>query len=181
MKKSKIYFIVPIIALAAFFAYYLQFSSEYEAKQAAVVAKDKAVKAEKIRVENELKEKAVDEAIEQQKVRKLERLEREAKEQKQKDDREYAKLGAEKADQEQQKLQRQAEKLTHDVAAVKAEIEKIQADTKRSVEEEDFLKEYVAKAMANQAHLTQVLQKIVDADAAAVRAAAIAAAEAAKK
>src|ERR1700679_3781695 len=100
MKKSKIYFIVPILALAVFFAYYVKFSSEYEAKQDAVLAADKAAKAEKIRIENLGKEKAVEEAIAAQKVRTAARLAREAKEQKQKDDREYARLNAEKADQE---------------------------------------------------------------------------------
>jgi hypothetical protein len=181
MKKSKIYFIVPIIVLAAFFAYYLKFSSEYEAKQAAAVVAEKAVKAEKIRIENENKEKAVEEAIQAQKIRKQERLEREAKDQKQKDDREYARLNAEKAVEEQQKLQRQVEKLNRDVVVAKSEIEKIQDESKHAGEEEDFLKGLVAKAEENQAHLSQVLQKIADADAAAAKAAALAAAEAAKK
>src|ERR1700685_630686 len=181
MKKSKIYFIVPIVALAVFFAYYLKFSSEYEAQQAAVVAKDKAEKAEKIRIENIGKEKAVEDAIAAQKVRTAARLAREAREQKQKDDREYAKLGSDKADQEQQKLARQVEKLTADEKAVKAEIEKVKAETKGYVEEEAFLKTFSTTAQENQAHLSVVLQKIADADAAAVKAAALAAAEAAKK
>jgi len=180
MKKSNIYFIVPIVALGVFFAYYVKFSSEYEAKQAAVVAADKAAKAEKIRIENIGKEKAVEDAIAEQKVRTAAKLAREAKEQKQRDDREYAKLNAEKADQEQQKLARQVDKLTGDEKNVKAEIEKIQAETKKSVEEEAFLRTFVTTAQDNQAHLSQVLQKIADADAAATKAAALAAAEAAK-
>jgi hypothetical protein len=181
MKKSNIYFIVPILVLLAFFAYYLKFTSEYDAKQAAVVARDKAVKAEKIRLENVDKEKAVEDAIAAQKVRHAAVLAREARDQKQKDDRENASLNAGKADQEQQKLQRQVEKLTQDVKAAKAEIERIQGETKRSVEEEDFLKGFVTKAQENQARLSQVIQKIADADAATAKAAALAAAEASKK
>jgi hypothetical protein len=181
MKKTKVYFIIPILVLLAFFAYYVKFTSEYDAKQAAIVAHDKEVKAEKIRLENIDKEKAVEDAIAAQKVRAAARLAREARDQKQHDDRENATLNAGKADQEQQKLQRQVEKLTQDVKAAKAEIDKIKADTKRSVDEEAFLKGYVAKAEENQAQLTQVLQKIVDADAAIAKAAALAAAEAAKK
>jgi hypothetical protein len=180
MKKSKIYFIVPLIVLAAFVAYYMKFSSEYEQKQQAQIAADKAAKAEKIRLENLSKEKAVEDAIAAQKVRTQERLARQAREQKQKDDKEYAMLAAGKADLEQQKLARQVEKLNHDVAAAKADIEKIQADTKQSQEQEEFLKKYVATAQENQAHLTQVLQKIADADAALAKAAALAAAEAKK-
>jgi len=182
MKKTKVYSIIPILVLLAFFAYYVKFTSEYDAKQAAIVAHDKEVKAEKIRLENIDKEKAVEDAIAAQKVRAAARLAREARDQKQQhDDRENATLNAGKADQEQQKLQRQVEKLTQDVKAAKAEIDKIKADTKRSVDEEAFLKGYVAKAEENQAQLTQVLQKIVDADAAIAKAAALAAAEAAKK
>jgi hypothetical protein len=181
MKKSKIYFIVPIVALGVFFAYYVKFSSEYEAQQAAVVAAEKAAKAEKIRIENIGKEKAVEDAIAEQKVRTAAKLAREAKEQKMRDDREYAKLASEKADSEQQKLARQVDKLTSDVKTTKAEIEKVQAETKKSVDEEAFLKTFVTSAQENQAHLSTVLQKIADADAAAARAAALAAAEASKK
>jgi hypothetical protein len=180
MKKSKIYFIVPILALGIFFAYYVKFSSEYDAKQAAVVAADKAVRAEKLRLEAEAREKAINDANEQQKVRKQARKDRDAMELKQRDDKENAQLNASKADQEQQKLARQVDKLTKDVKTVKDEIAKIQDESKQSVEEEAFVREYVTKAEENQAKLAVVMQKIIDADVAAARAAALAAAEAKK-
>jgi hypothetical protein len=181
MKKTKIYFIAPLVVLIAFGAYYWSFKSDYDAKQAAIVAEQKAEKLEKLRLEAIKNEAAIHDALEAQKVRKQERAEREAKELKQKDDKENAKLIAEKADQEAQKLQRQVEKLTKDRDEAKVEIAKIEVDNKKSVEEEEFLKGYVKTAQDNQAGLAAVLTKIAAADAANAKAAAAAAAAAAKK
>ena len=180
MKKTKIYFLAPLVVLIAFGAYYWNFKSDYDTKQAAVVAHEKEVKLEKLKQEAIQREAAIHDALEAQKVRKKEREDREAKELKQRDDKENAKLIEEKADQESQRLQRQVEKLTKDVETEKAEVAKIVADNKKTVEEEGFLKEYVKMAQDNQASLAAVLTKIEAADAAAVKAAAAAAAAAAK-
>jgi hypothetical protein len=176
MKKSKVYFIAPLIALAVFYAYYWNFSSQYEAKQAAVVKAEKEKRLEKLRAEAERNEKAIHDAIEEQKIRKQQRIEREEKDIKQKNDRENARLGVEKADQESQKLSRQAEKLQKDVVTAKEEIAKIEAENKRSVEEEAFLKTYVIAAVENRSKLSEVLAKIDAADKAAAKAALEAAA-----
>jgi hypothetical protein len=179
MKKNKLYFIIPIVFLVAFYAYYWNFSSQYEAKQAAAAQVEKDVKLEKLKAEAVSREAAIHDALEAQKVRKAERLARDAKERKQKDDKENATLEREKADQESQKLQRQSEKLEKDVASAKEEIEKIQADEKRSTEELEFVKKYIAEAVANQGRLADVIAKIEAADAAEARAVAAAAAAAA--
>jgi hypothetical protein len=181
MKKSKIYVIVPLILLGIFYAYYWNFSSQYEAKQAAIQAAEKQKKVDKLKAEAEAREAAIHDALEAQKVRKAERAEREEKERKQKDDRENARLEAEKADQEAQKLQRQAEKLEKDVDTAKKEIAVIQDEEKRSTEEVAFLKTYTTEAVANQAKLADVISKIQAADLAAQRAAAAALAAANKK
>jgi hypothetical protein len=180
MKKSKIYFIVPIIALIIFSAYYWNFSSQYEAKQAAIAATVKEQKLEKLRLEAETRERAIHDALEAQKQRKAERVARDEAERKQKDDKENARLENEKSEQEAQKLERQAEKLTKDVSAAKDEIAKIQTDEKKSSVELEFLKKYIAEAVANQAKLADVLTKIQAADAAEAKAAALAAAAAKK-
>ena len=92
MKKTKIYFLAPLVVLIAFGAYYWNFKSDYDAKQAAVVAHEKEVKLEKLKQEAIQREAAIHDALEAQKVRKKEREDREAKELKQRDDKENAKL-----------------------------------------------------------------------------------------
>lgn len=181
MKKSKIYFIAPIIVLGAFFAYYWNFRSDYDAKQAIVLQAEKQRKIDKLNAEALMRQRAMQDAIDAQKQRKAERIAREEKERKQKEDKENARLEAEKADQEAQKLQRQAEKLEKDVASAKEEITKIEADKKFSEEELVFLKDYTAAAVANQTKLADVLTKIRAADLAAEKAAAAAAAAAKNK
>ncbi|HEY4988610.1 MAG TPA: hypothetical protein VII09_02330 [Opitutaceae bacterium] len=181
MKKSKIYVLVPLVLLGIFGAYYWSFSSQYEAKQAAIVAAEKERKLEKLKAEAEAREAAIHDAVEAQKVRKAERIAREEKERKQKDDRDNARLDAEKADQESQKLSRQAEKLTKDVEAEKKDIAAIQAEEKKSEEELVFIKQYTDQANANRDKLSEVMTKIEAADLAIAKAAAEAAKAAAKK
>jgi colicin import membrane protein len=181
MKKTKIYLIAPIIFLVIFGAYYWNFSSTYAAQQAQVVEDAKQKRLEKLKAEAEAREAAIHDALEAQKVRKAERLARDEKERKEKDDRENARLEADKAEQESQKLERQAEKLTKDVSSAKDEISKIESDEKRSNEELVFLKQYITEANANQGRLADVVSKIEAADLAAAKAAAAAAAAAAKK
>lgn len=181
MKKTKIYVIAPLVFLIAFGAYYWNFSSKYEAQQAAVVAHERQRRLDKLKAEAEVREHAIHDAIEAQKVRKAERAAREENERQQKDNMQNAKLESEKAIEESEKLSRQAEKLTKDVAAAKEEIVKLETDQKKSLEEIEFLKRYTAAAVSNQSKLAAVMTKIEDADAAAAKAAALAAAAAAKK
>jgi hypothetical protein len=181
MKKNKLYFIIPLAALIAFAAYYWNFSSQYEAVEAARAAAVKQAKVEKLEQEATARQAAIKDALEAQKIRKAERIARDAKTQQEKDDKENARLGAEKADQEAQKLIRQNDKLEKDVAATKDEIAKIQAEENRSKEELVFVKQYTATAKENQMKLADVLTKIQEADAATARAAAAAAAAAAAK
>jgi preprotein translocase subunit SecF len=178
MKKSKIYFIAPIIVLAVFFAYYWNFRSDYDAKQAIVLQAEKQRKIDKLNAEALMRQRAMQDAIDAQKQRKAERIARDEKERKQKEDKENARL---EADQEAQKLQRQADKLEKDVVTAKEEIAKIQAEKKYSEEELVFLKDYTAAAVANQSKLSDVLTKIRAADIANEKAAAAAAAAAKNK
>jgi hypothetical protein len=177
MKKSRIYFIAPIIVLAVFIAYYWNFKSTYDAKQAEIQATIKRQKVEKLEQEAKNREAAIHDALAAQQLRKKERAEREAREQKQKDDHENATLNEQKADQESQKLQRQVEKLTKDVEAEKEDIKKIEVENKKQDEEAAFLEQFDKLAQENQAAMSAVLTKIAEADAAAVKYAA----EAAKK
>jgi hypothetical protein len=177
MTKNKIYFIVPIIAIAVFFAYYWNFSTEYEARQAKVVAAEKQRRLEKLQAEAVAREAAIKDAIEAQKQRKLERIEREARDRKMKDDKENAILARDKADQESQRLERQVDRLSKEVKEAKDELAKLEATKKEAIGEQTFLQTFVAKANENVARLDDVVKKIEVADAAAAKAAALAAAE----
>jgi hypothetical protein len=181
MKKTKIYFLVPILALILFGGYYWNFRSQYEAHQAEIIATAKAKKEEKLRQDELAREQAIKDAIDAQKQRKAERAAREALEQKQRDDKENAILDRDKADQEQQRLERQVEKLTKDVDDAKKEIAALRADNEKQVDEVAFLGEYVKKAEDNRASLAMVLTKIQAADDANAKAKALADAQAAKK
>ena len=77
MKKSKVYFIAPIIVLAIFFAYYWNFRSDYDAKQAVVVQAEKQRKIDKLNAEALMRQHAMQDAIDAQKQRKAERIARE--------------------------------------------------------------------------------------------------------
>jgi chromosome segregation ATPase len=181
MKKSKVYLIIPIIVLGVFYGYYWNFSSQYEAKQAAVVQAEKERKLERLKAEAVSREAAIHDAIEAQKQRKADRIAREEKERQMKDAKENAHLEADKALQEEQKLQRQEEKLEKDVGTAKEEIAKLETELAHSTQELGFIKEYTEAAVANQAKLSAVVTKIAAADAAAAKAAALAAAQAALK
>jgi hypothetical protein len=177
MIKTKVYFLVPIIAIAVFYAYYWNFSKDYDAKQAKVVAAEKQRRLDKLQAEALAREAAIKDAIEAQKQRKQERIDREARERKMKDDHENAILARDKADQESQRLERQADKLTKDVKEAKDELAKLEAAKKESIDEVAFLQTFVTKATDNSARLDDVVRKIEIADAAAAKAAALAAAE----
>jgi preprotein translocase subunit SecF len=177
MIKSKIYWVVPIIAIAVFFAYYWNFSKEYDAKQAKIVAAERQRRLDKLQVEAVMREAAIKDAIEAQKQRKQERIDREAKDRKMKDDKENAILARDKADQESQRLERQVDKLTKDVKEAKDELTKLEAEKKEAIEQGAFLQTFVVKANENVARLDDVVKKIEVADAAAAKAAALAAAE----
>jgi len=181
MKRTKVYFLVPIVALVLFYAYYWNFMSDYDAKQAAAAAVVKAKRIERLNVEAQMREKAIQEAIDEQKIRKQQKIDRDALERKQKDDKENAILIRDKADQDAQKLGRQVDRLQIEVKTAKEEIERIETENKRALEQEAFLKTYVTAAVENRDKLTQVLTKIDAAEKAAAKAALEAAAAAAKK
>ena len=165
MKKSLVYFLGPIAGLIIFGAIYWNFSSGYEAKEA---AKTLAVKQEK---EAKLLKQAKDneEAI------------KEAKDKADHDARQAAVDAKEKAYRDQDKYAKQVERLERDIKSEKEAIAKLEEDKKKSADELAFLRIYVRQADENVKSLKLVLDKISAADAASRAAAAAAAAEAAKK
>jgi hypothetical protein len=183
MKKAYIYFLAPLVGLIAFGAVYWNFSAGYEQREADKAAAFKKSRNDKMLEEVRLREKAVKDAVVAQEKRKKERELKDAKDRKDKEDRENAIQARAKAFRDAEKLQKQAERLTKDIALVKEEITKIEDDKKRSSDEALFLKGFVKKVEGNAKALNDVLVKIEAADAAAAAAAkaAAAAAAAAKK
>ncbi len=182
MKKTYVYFLVPLIGLIIFGAVYWNFSAGYEAKEAEKVQKTKDAKAEKLRQEAKNREQAIKDAIAGQERRKKERALKEAKDRADHDAREAAIEASHKARNDQDKFARQVERLEKEVSTEKTAIAKLEDDKKKIVDEEAFLRIYVKQAESNVNKLSEVLDKIVAADAAraAADAAAAAAAKAAK-
>lgn len=184
MKKSYVYFLVPLVALIVFFfGFYWNAHKDFEAREEAKIRKVKDEKEAKLLKEAKDREVAVKAAIEMQEKRKKEKQERDAKDARDKEEREKARLAREKAARDADKFQATVTRLKKEIEVEKKEITEVQADRKRTVDEQNFLKEYVKKAEANARNLTGVLERIDAADKAAEAAAraAEAASKAAKK
>lgn len=175
MKKSYIYFLVPLIGLIAFGAVYWNFSQGYEAKIAEKARLVRVAKEEKLKAEAQNREKAIKDAIAAQDRRKAEKAEKEAKEKADQEARQLALEARDKANRDQLKLAQQIERLEKDIKVEKEAIAKLEEDRKRAADEEQFLKTYVKQAEANTKSLTEVLDKINAADAARAAAEALAA------
>ncbi len=185
MKKSYVYFAAPLIALLVFFfGFYWNAHKNYEQREA---DKIKAVQDEKrAKLEKEAKDRevAVKAALELQDKRRAEKKARDERETKDKETREQARQAREKASRDADKLEQQVRRVQKEIEAEKKDLIVIQAERKQTVDEQNFLKEYVKKAETNQKSLQGVLERIDAANKAAedaARAAAAAAAAAAKK
>lgn len=184
MKKSYVYFVVPLVALVVFFfGFYWNAHKDFEAREQAKIETAKAEKEAKLMKEAKDREVAVKEAIRLQEERKKQKQERDAKEAREKEAREQARQAREKAARDADKAEATVKRLEKEIEVEKKEIAEIQLDRKRTVDEQNFLKQYVAKAEANARNLTGVLERIDAADKAAeaARKAAEAAAKAAAK
>jgi hypothetical protein len=166
MKKTYIYFLVPLVGLIAFGALYWNFNTHYEAILADKARIVREAKDEKLRAEANNRERAIKEALAAQERRKIEKAAREAKEKADQDGRLLAIEARDKANREQSKLGQQVERLTAEIKNEKEAIAKIEDEKKRALDEQAFLKTYVKQAEANTKSLTQVLEKIAAADAA---------------
>ena len=184
MKKSYLYFLAPLIALAAFGVVYWNYSSGYDDKIADMNKKQADIRDAKIKADNESKKVAVEAALVAQENRKKAKAAKETREQQERDDRDRAVQARAKAKEDARKLVDTVARLKKEVADNKKEIQEIEADKKRLIDETAFLRDYVKKAESNRQSLALVLEKIEAADRAAeaaAKAAAAAAAAAAKK
>jgi colicin import membrane protein len=181
MKKTYVYFLAPLAGLIIFGAIYWNFSKGFAAREAARVAAEKQKKEDKLRAQAKANEQAIREALAAQERRKAERAAKEAKDKKDHDDRQTAQDAKEKAFRDKEKFGKQVNVLKGELQTEKDSIVKLQADKKKYIEEQAFLRIYVKQAEDNVKSLMQVLDKIAAADAARATADALAASEAKKK
>jgi colicin import membrane protein len=179
MKKSYVYFIVPLVALVVFGGFYYNFKSNYEAKLEQAALKIKQEKQAKLDLDNAQKKKAYDEAVAASERRKAEKAAKEKQDAEERDAREQALEDLDKARRDSASLDQKVDRLTKEVESTKKEIAGLELQKKDAVEEQAFLAVYVKQAEANVQSLQTVLDKIKAADDAAA-AAAKAAADAAK-
>lgn len=177
MKKTYVYFLVPLIGLIVFGAIYWNFNAGYEAREAA--KKEALVQAKHAKLEKEAKDRelAIKDAVAAQERRKAEKAAKEAKDKADRDARIAALEARDKANRDQVRLSNQKDRLEKDVKTEKDLIAKLEADKKLAVEEYNFLKDYVKQAEANTKRLNDVVEKIGAADAARAAADAAAAAK----
>ncbi len=183
MKKTYVYFLVPLVGLVIFGAIYWNFSSGYDKHLEDIAAQAKEAKQKKLEVSNLEKKKAYDEAVAASDRRKKEKDAKEKRDAADAEAREQAIDQRNRVQREAFSLTQKIDRLTKDVEAAKKEIADIEDDKTKAVAEQAHLRTLVQMAQENAKGMEAVLQKIKDADEAAIAAAkaAAAAAAAAKK
>ena len=164
MKKSQVYIIAPLVALVCFVTYYLNFSREYEHKQAEKAAAIQKTKDEALQEQNRMRLRAVQEALAQQERRKEEKTAKDAADQKKREDRQIAYQNRDKAQIGISKWRERYERLSKDSSDTKELITKISRDKDTLVEQKAFLNKLAAETEVNVKALTAVLEKIQKAD-----------------
>jgi len=178
---NKVYIIVPLIALAVFGGFYMNFSKGYTAKIEAIKAQEVEAKKLKAKQEVENREKAIQAAIEAQAKRKIEREAKEKMEEEKRTARQTAEDKRERAFSDRNKLADQSRRLKKDLEEVQAEVKKVEEQKKTYIDEQTFLKTYITQAEANVKYYYDLLDKITLAEKARADAAAAAAAAAKNK
>jgi len=173
---NKAYFIVPIIALGVFIAFYVPFERGYNAKLAGQKAKLEQAKKDKAAQEIKNREAAIKAAIDAQEKRKKEKEAKDKIEEDKRVARQTAEDQRDRAHSDRLKLADQSRRLKKDLEDVNAEIKKIEEEKKTLVDEQAFLKTYVKQAEANVKYYYDLLDKITAAEKARADAAAAAAA-----
>jgi chromosome segregation ATPase len=176
MKKSKLaYFLFPILGLVIFVPIYLNYAAHYDAHVAELAAQKERDKQALLDQQNEQRKRAVDEAVAETKRRaEAKRLKDEAEAKRQQEMQELASTRS-KVHSEQEQIRDKVNRLTDSVKVAQDEVDKVKAQEAKDKQEQSFIEQYIAKAQANVKNLNEVMQKIIDADAAAEAARAAAA------
>ncbi len=171
---NKVYILIPVIGLAIFSVFYMNFTKAYQAKLEQAKVKIEADRKEKAKRDIAAREEAIKAAIQAQEKRKLEREEKERVEEAKKKARQDAEDKRQRAFDDRKRTREQVERLKKDVEGVKAELAKLDEQRKSNLEEQKFLKDYVKLAEANVKYYTDLIEKIAAAEAAKAAAEAAA-------
>ncbi len=181
MKKTHVYFLAPLCGLIIFGLAYWQFSVSYEKREEAALRLKKEHIAEVNRKKQEENLAAIKAALAAQEKRKRDKEAKEKREEAEREARQFALEERNKAIREAAKIEDKVKAIAKDIEGVKKEIANLEAEKKKSIDEEAFLQVYVKQAEENVKSLTGVLTKIQQADEARLAAEKEAAKAAAKK
>jgi hypothetical protein len=176
MKKNYAYFLVPLAGMIVFSAYYWNFTTTYDEREAAKAAEVRKEQQAQREEEARERQKAVDDAYAAQQRRKLEREAKAAREQKEEDDKTNATEASNKAHREVTRLREKVESLTREVQETQSDLNKFNTDKELLEIQRKSINDAVQLAEADTKKLSDVLGRIAAADAAAEAAAKAAAA-----
>jgi hypothetical protein len=164
----KSYIILPLAALIAFGAAYWNFERKHEARAAEVREQARIERENKLKADADARNKGIEEALRLQALRKKEREERDARDKLQKETLQSAIDARDKIHRDVEKNARQIDRLKKEIAAEEKTIAGIETEYKTTIAEQDFLKEYIAQAEANQRALEAIIARRPPAPAATV-------------
>lgn len=167
---NKVYILVPLLGVAVFFGFYLNFNKKYQAAQERVRIEAEAKKKEKAAKDIAAREQAIKEAVAAAERRKAEKAERDRIEEAKK----TAKLEAEdkriRAADDRKRLKEQAARLKKEVEEVKGQITKLEETKQNYLKEQAFLKDYTKQAKSNVKYYQDLLEKLDAAEKAKLEA-----------
>jgi dTMP kinase len=181
MKRTYLYFLIPLAGMIVFSVYYWNFTATFDAREALKAAQEQQVRDAQREDEARMRQKAVDDAFSQQQKRKAEREAKAALERKQEDDKEAAEAARDHAKSEVRRLDDKVKGLQRDIQEAQDDLDKFNLEKAALQAEQVAIADGVTQSEANTKRLTGVLEKIAEADAAAEAAAEAAAKAAAEK
>jgi hypothetical protein len=180
MTKSKqlnrAYILVPLVFLAIFSYFYVQFDRGFEAKQAEIRANEKAARIAQIEKENESRRAAVEQAKLDGERMRAKKAARDKLDQEHKDAIQAAFQARDKAQIDDANQKDHVETLKRGVANAENEIKHLKTDITELEQQKAAVETVEQTAEANAQQYQQLLDQIDAADKAAAKAAADAAA-----
>jgi len=169
---KKLYFVLPVIGVLIFGAFFWRFNSEFEAREAAKKDAQRVEREAKIMADLEAKKKAIEEAIGLQEKRKVEKAEREKRAEEEKQTQLDLKDASDRARDDRDRVLRQVDRLKTEISVEESALKKLASDKANLIADDEFLLKYVKLAEDNQKSLEEILAKIekVDKDAATAAA-----------
>jgi hypothetical protein len=174
---KKFYVLFPAIGVVIFAFFFWRFNADFDSNEKAKADIKRVELEAKRKAEFEIKKKAVEDAIALQEKRKVEKAEREKRDQEEKQLQIDLKDASDKARDEKDRVLRQVDRLKTEITVEETALKKLATERANLVAEDEFLLKYVTLAEGNRKSLEDVLTKIEAAD----KAAALAAAQSAKK